>query len=80
MVREALVTSVTWTLSRVLLCCKCFERLGKNYPCFMTDFCTVCFIVINSVPVSAAEVVDEPGVDGAELEIGTGSHLADVVE
>ena len=34
----------------------------------------------NSVPVSAGEVIDEPGVDGAELEIRTGGDLADVVE
>ena len=40
----------------------------------------MCVIDSNSVPVSAGEVIDEPGVDGAELEIRTGGNLADVVE
>ena len=81
MVREALVTSVTWVLSRVL----CYVAnvsgdLAKKCQWFTTDSCVLCVIDSNSVPVSAGEVIDEPGVDGAELEIRTGGNLADVVE
>ena len=30
--------------------------------------------------VAAGQVVDEPGVDGSELEVGAGGHFGDVVE
>ena len=65
-----------------VLCCKCFGRLGKKMPMIRESRRTpvLCVIDSNSVPVSAGEVIDEPGVDGAELEIRTGGNLADVVE
>ena len=80
MVREALVTSVTWVLSRVLYYVAYVSGdLVKNTNDSRRTP-VLCVIDSNSVPVSAGEVIDEPGVDGAEFEIRTGGNLADVVE